>query len=117
MSKAHVIYKAVRVQLVRVHASSTFCGMLLPQCLEKYKCQMQISTRSGSHELEVEKLEDNKLDKHLRLSSLSKVAKHLQVEHLQVEPLEIQELKRDAYIRSLRCKFFAHARIEKIPDI
>ena len=82
MSKAHVIYKAVRVHVVRLHASSICCGMLLPQCLEKYKCQMQIFT----------------------------------------EPLEGAELKRDDYIscnlvRSLRCKFFADARIEKNPRV
>ena len=118
MSKAHVIYKAVRVHVVRLHASSICCGMLLPQCLEKYKCQMQIFTRSCSHELEVDKL-----DKHLRCSSLPHVANSPHVaKPLEVEPLEGAELKRDDYIscnlvRSLRCKFFADARIEKNPRV
>ena len=125
MSKAHVIYKAVRVHVVRLHASSTCCGMLLPQCLEKYKCQMQIFKGSCSHELEVDKvdLEVDKVDKHLSCSSLPHVAnpqhaaKPLEVQPLEVEPLEGAELKRDDYIscnlvRSLRCKFFADARID-----
>ena len=125
MSKPHVIYKVVSVHAVRVHSSSTCCGMLLPQCLEKYKCQMQIFKGSCSHELEVDKvdLEVDKVDKHLSCSSLPHVANPQHAaKPLEVQPLEVEELKRDDYIsrnlvRSLRYKFFADARIEKIPRV
>ena len=128
MSKPYVIYKAIRV-----HVSSTCCCMLLPQCLEKYQCQMQIFTHSCSHELKVYKykVDKYKVDKYLRCSSVPHVnTKPLEVKHLEVEHLKLDDNlgcnsmehkktneKMNNVVRRLRCKFFVDEHIEKIPSV